>query len=503
VLWRQTIEKLASSPYQFSRHRIATTNDYAGEFRELIADFVRAESFAEVTGDTNRLAEIEMALRLPPDRAEFWRTNLLTILEGWTGCRGEPLSGGISGWQLKKHHDPNLFRLVRSKGWTLIGCGQNQLPRQDEYLQRIKQTGSPVEPPGAQGGVKGGSWLEVSLDLPNLPTLGPAFFSSEEGREGLTPGPASLTNSEPANLISQLGLKSIPAANLSLAGRESNLLLKCDFVFPDAFAWKCEPWQIPTNLVRDPIISFTAIQRCAPLLKHYQRALDLQVDQFPNQFFMWAGAAFPVQVLAAAPIKDAAGYLNNLAPQFMARFNPQLELHDAGGFVMTTNSFGGGKLRWMGIPVFVTPFVTVEKDLGQDFLFAGVFPNWGATNPPPVLFEYLASRTNLVFYDWEDTGPHAYAWRNIINIFRHFLEKPRLGPETASIVWINSISNRLGNTVTEVTRSDSNRLAFVRQGAVGLTGLELIALAHWLESTNFPLNGLALAARTNQVAGDK
>jgi hypothetical protein len=58
----------------------------------------------------------------------------------------------------------------------------------------------------------------------------------------------------------------------------------------------------------------------------------------------------------------------------------------------------------------------------------------------------------------------------------------------------------LGNVITEITLSNSNRLALVRQGPVGLTGLELIALAHWLESTNFPLNGLALAARTNAPA---
>jgi len=71
------------------RHRIAeTNNDHASTFQELIADFVRAESFAEVTGDTNHITECELAIRLPADRAESWRTNLLAVLESWTGCRG-------------------------------------------------------------------------------------------------------------------------------------------------------------------------------------------------------------------------------------------------------------------------------------------------------------------------------------------------------------------------------------------------------------------------------
>src|SRR6266446_1927174 len=118
ALWRQTLEKLAKSPYQFSRHRIAeTNNDHASTFQELIADFVRAESFAEVTGDTNHITECELAIRLPADRAESWQTNLLAVLESWTGCRGERLPAGAIGWQLKKHHAPNLLRLVSSGDW--------------------------------------------------------------------------------------------------------------------------------------------------------------------------------------------------------------------------------------------------------------------------------------------------------------------------------------------------------------------------------------------------
>src|SRR5437773_1981465 len=162
ALWRQTLQKLAKSPYQFSRQRIAATNDHASTFEELVTDFVRAESFAEVTGDTNHIAECELAIRLPADRAEFRRTNLLVILESWTGSRGEPVAPGTTGWQLKKHHDPNLFRLIRSGEWTLIGCAQDQLFMQDDYLRRIKQTGSPVvQSDPLLGGA--GYWLEVFL----------------------------------------------------------------------------------------------------------------------------------------------------------------------------------------------------------------------------------------------------------------------------------------------------------------------------------------------------
>ncbi len=138
----------------------------------------------------------------------------------------------------------------------------------------------------------------------------------------------------------------------------------------------------------------------------------------------------------------------------------------------------------------------------EGFHCGGYLSELGGTNPPPpaVLFQQIAGRTNLVYYDWEITGEHAWAWRNVVNIFRHIFEKPRLAPETASIVWINSISNRLVNTVTEITQSDTKRFTLVRKGPIGLTGIELIALAHWLESPDFPLNGLSLSARTNVSA---
>lgn len=475
ALWRQTLEKLAQTPYQLFQRRIeATTNRYASTFQELIGDFVRAESFAEVTGDTNRIAEYELAVRLPADRAEFWRTNLLSILESWTGSRAETIP---AGWQLKKHHDPKLLRLVRSGDWTLIGCGQDQLALQDEYLRRIKQSGSPAlattDP--LVGAVRSRYWLEVFLDCPNLPLLTPPLLPSDRKR----------------------GALNLPAMDLYLTPHGSNLRINGNFAFRESFTWEHEPWQIPTNLVRDPIISFTAAQGFAPMLKNHQEALGLRLDSVPNQFFMWAGALLPVQTLAAAPTKDAAGFLRDLVPQFIARFDPELQANNTGSLVMATNLSGEPMLRWVGIPPFVTPFVSTAQDGGRDFLLAGIHPNWSGTNPPPVLFHHLASRTNLVYYDWEITGQHAWACRNVVNIFRHIVEKPRLQPDTASIVWLNSISNRLGNTVTEVTRADANRLSLVRHGPVGLTGIELIVLAHWLESPGFPLNGFALPARTD------
>ena len=472
ALWQQTLGKLAKTPYELLTPRIMSTNDFAAIFRELITDATRAESFLEITGHSNRIVESGLAIRLSVDRAEFWRTNLLAILEDWTAIRAEPLRERL-GWELKQ--SPNVFRLIRAGDWTLLGYGRGPLALQDEYLRRITESGRLI-PTG------GDFWLEFFLDGPNLP---PDFFTLNSNR--VLPDLGGFFD------VSQ----GLPKTDLKLSVVESNLRIKGDLIFQDKAFSKPGAWQIPTNLIRDPIISFAAVRGLPPIPQHYLERLRLQPGFDANQLFVWAGAGNPMQTLAAVPVENADLILANLSPQLIARFNPLLASHKAGGLIETTNTSGDITLRWVGVPPFVSPHISTARDSNSDFVVMGTYANSPEANPPPgELFHHLARQPNLMYYDWELTGPRAWSWRNMINIFRHIFEKPRLRPETASIVWINSISNQLGNTVTQITRTDSNRLSLVRQGPVALTGMELMVLAQWLESPRFPLHGDDLSRRS-------
>jgi len=283
--------------------------------------------------------------------------------------------------------------------------------------------------------------------------------------------------------------------------------LEGELIFPDAIAARLDEWQIPTELVRDPIIGFTAVRGVAGLLAQGFAALGLPADSAPNQLFVWVGAAFPVQILAAAPTPAAEKVLQSAAAVLPARFNAALRAADAGALELLTNAAGEVALRWTDIPPFITPFLTVAAGSNQTHLVAGLYPNWAVPDSPAptALFEHLARGTNLVFYDWEFTGPRSYAWRAGWNVPRHILHKPRLSADTASIAFLNSLTNHPGNTVTEVRLTDTNRLTLVREGPFAFAAAELVWLAHWLESPDFPFrrrNPSRNLSRTPHSAGD-
>lgn len=461
TLQRQTLHKLAQAPFQLLQHRLAgTTNDYAPVFQELFGDLLQGESVAEVTGDTNHFAEMELAVRLPDARAAFWRTNLQAVVEAWTGRRAEPLhTAEGDGWELKTGPAPGVVRWMRWGAWTVVGCGQERLPLQAEWLQRIMQHGNPALEHGNP--IRPADpWLDVWVDAPRLPAI---------------PG-----HPLPAEL---------PALHLTLTGRAENLRTKIDFLCREAIHWSAQPWRVPTNLVREPLISFTAMQGFGPGLQQHQAALGLQLDSAPDQAFLWACANNPYQSFAAFAVADATNRARALGEQLLARFNPSLQRHNAGTLRMVTNA---GALFWQNAP-FVAPSAQPVRDAGSEFIFGSLFANNPQTNRAPrELLGQILGRTNLVYYDWEITQERLRDWRNLADLYQLVFDKRRLPTNCASVLWFNTVSANLGNTITEVTVADAHRLTLVRKSPVGLTGFELLCLANWLESPGFPLNGYSL-----------
>ncbi|MGC3958703.1 MAG: hypothetical protein QM813_12420 [Verrucomicrobiota bacterium] len=75
----------------------------------------------------------------------------------------------------------------------------------------------------------------------------------------------------------------------------------------------------------------------------------------------------------------------------------------------------------------------------------------------------------------------------------------RLHSGLATIDWLIGNRTNLSHTVSRWRFDNQNTLAFKRKSTVGLNGLELAVLTHWLELPEFPA-GLNTLWQTNSTS---
>jgi hypothetical protein len=190
---------------------------------------------------------------------------------------------------------------------------------------------------------------------------------------------------------------------------------------------------------------------------------------------------------------NARAAFDRIAQAEVPKYNRTLEEYAVGKIGPAKQ---GPELMWTGLPVLV-PYLQPVVDHGRSYLHGGIFPL--ATPPtntaPPQLFEQLTSRSNLLYYDWEITQARLEQLRPLMQVAGVFLTLPALSTNSISYKWLDAIEPRLGNAVTEVAVVSPKELTVQRTAHVGLTGLELLGLAYWLDNTNFPQVNLNLGFR--------
>ncbi len=444
VFLEDTLQKLARVPFHLAHNRVAdATNNQATLIRSMLDDLLTEESWAKVVGATNETPEAVFAIRLDDERAKLWSANLGTILSDWTALKLTPLA---AGWELKKHHAPNLISVVRAGGWLVIGLGQDKLPLHEEVLKRIKTTGQPEI-------VTSTNWLSFWGNGPRLA--------------------AWLSLSTPVTL---------PQGQLTLFGQGDNLRAKVVLDFPQPLHLSPQPWQIPTNFIREPLTAFTAAQGIAPWLKRLPQLQRFQIDPLPDQLCMWALGQFPFQTFVAAPYANPSNLIARLAPQFVALGKSNLP--PAVGSIRATTNFSS--VFWQGLPL-VIPNLNSYAENNGNYLVFGLFPN--SQKPermPRELLEQIVGHTNQVYYDWELTENRLNDWRNLGQLFRIVMNGQTVSTNAPGQRWLIALGPKLGNTVTEMTVTAPNQLTLTRRSHSGFTGIELVALSDWLETTNFP-----------------
>jgi hypothetical protein len=393
------------------------------QLRPLLEDLLKSEWILEIRDDAGS-PEFALAIHLSDERAQLWQKNLPATLN----------TGAANGWTIvnypaEKHFTPAVFANT--------------------------------------------NWLSADLNWPRLAQLFPALREFD-----------------------------FPKIQMQVVGRDGNFHWagKLNLLQPLP---SLAQWRVPTNAVHQPFVSFTAARGVGPWLQKQSWFAPYVVQPQPDQIFIWALPQVPFQTFATEPVADGSAALEQLHNNLEA--NQNWHYHFMMPIRMTlTNSVvlavahdplthsnkmkpvveKDGLLSFAGLP-FIAPYIRVDREPDGEFLLGGFFPNTPRSQPlPPALFTEL-NTPNLIYYHWEITGVRLQELPELSQLLL-MMTKHRQLPDGPARMWLTNMTPSLGNSVTMVTEISPSELSFTRKAPAGLTAVELLALANWLESPEFP-----------------
>lgn len=411
----------------------------AASVRPLFDDLLAYESTG-VFGVPSRDPEsFVIAVHLPNDRAAAWKQ--------------------ILGKSVSLHQEGD---------WLIVSRGATLKAADDNFTAEIRKNHRPA--PVLQDTI-----LEANVDWPRLNNL-PALVS----------------------------LRFKPAVlQIKVSPKGDHLRTEVHAHYPQPIEWKSKQWLLPTETIRDPLVSFSAGQNAAAFMKPSQLAERIGENPFTNQFFLWANLNVPFETSALFPMRNAARHVQSLGRELPARFNSELEKRYEGQlkYIEKTN-----QLVWQGLPIIV-PYVKSIREKAGEFLLAGTFVLAPGGPPAPAdLWSQFKGRNDLVYYDWEISGPRLAQWRMLTPLLPMFpmvrtndlawTHKSAVHTPAAVVDhWLSGLIPALtpskqnpsnGNVATQVTRNSASDYTVVRSSQLGFTAVEMMMLSHVLADTQPP-----------------
>ena len=330
----------------------------AARLRPLLANLVSQEWYLGVQQATNQPGEVALAIRLDAPQAALWTSNLSAVLGSLPNVQSLPASTNARAWQLPSPLNlgspescrrfplspsegeragvrgpsstsgappprPSHLVLARAGDWTLVGLAGEHNTLLYDFAARIQRGQTPLSAPEtgaslqmdrvtrkvgpAPGSPVPSYWLEAALDPPRIDNA------------------LALGWDLPADL---------PKVSLALTGDKQGVRTRANLDFPDPLPLEMEAWNIPTNLIHDPIIGFAAVRGIRPWLKSFKPWNELQLGTPPNQAYFWAQGGPPFLHFLAAPSADASNQVNHLIELVLRDLNP----------ILATNGWPGAPL---------------------------------------------------------------------------------------------------------------------------------------------------------------
>ncbi len=442
-------------------------------FAAFFAEVSRHESYLEVREVAGKVQTF-CAFALPDADKAQWENRLSKLFVGAERGKKKSVSEAPkSKWEIAFPASPAIVRCERLGRWLIVSWGAQGVTQKPDFVSRL---GSEV----GTGGFRGNEWLEAEVDWPRLSKWVPvdsAFL-------------------KPARL------------QITLSSRAGDIREVARATYPFAVASKPTRWNVPTSLIRDPLVGFSAAQNISPFVNLPAKLSQAGLNPFTNQVYAWSLSTAPFQSFILARTPDASNELRRLSKTLPAAFNPVLAQKKAGTLEWDSNRFA---ILWKGLSI-LTPFLRAQTDTNSgNYLSFGLFPEISSTNPAPAdLVGQIAGRTNLLYYDWEITQARMGHWRVLSKM--PFLAAPFETPQgtneqsrllLATETWLSAITPLLGNTITEVTVTSNKEIGATRRSPIGFTAMELVALARWINSPWFPAIGGPAPARTSKTAASR
>jgi hypothetical protein len=440
-------QKLAAATLPFWRKDLpADAADQSALLRPLLDDFLSAEACVEVRGAAGS-TDTALAIELSDPRAQVWSNNLKQLAGAWKlGTTRDLTTEGFKGWEAKRAQAPNTLQFYRAGKWVILGLGHERLAQVPALLAEAKKAGRPV--PALNDNL-----VDLAADLPGLRAWFPA-----------------------------LAKWPLPPILATMSGRGETVRTEVRFQYSSRIPWRPEPWKIATNIVGEPLTSFTLGQGIAPLLGLARPLAESGLNPLPNQFCAWGINHEHCRMFFTMPVAGATNAMNKLStavPKFLHSIftNPQ------GNFLYSTNR---AEMLWSGVP-WIVPRLHPHQNGRDEYLFGGIFPLGLKHTPvPDELFAQVRGRTNLIYYDWEITEHRLTHGRMFFQLASILDSRPPPSTNRVSQRWLAAIAPKLGNTATEITQTGPQELVLVRRSPIGFTGFELAAFSVWLESPGFP-----------------
>jgi hypothetical protein len=389
-----------------------------GLIKGLLPDLLQNESRLELSAKGAEDANWILAIRLPQDRFESWSKNLADLARmARMEVKGE---AGSRTWSASR--EDYHFGLAEQKGWLVLEGGFSKRPVDPKTFKEFR---------GGLGKKPDKAILEAEV---NFPLVG-AIWNSPR-------------------------FSHFPKVSWRVLPRQDGVRSEGYIDYPQPLNITPEKWNVPVDIIRDPLIGFTALQGIQAKLGESENFKQLGSEKTPNQLFLWSQDNGPFAVFVAADVGNPDQVVKVIGTKVL----PGLKDSPGGKIEISTNR---PLVLWRGLPI-VVPFFERAADPDRSFLEAGLFPVASTNKPPRELFEQL-NRKNLVYYDWEITQARLLQWRPIWQLARMVQNKPF--DTGASDPWVQAIAPKLGNTVTEATLEGSNRFKFVRQSDSGFSAL--------------------------------